>query len=269
MKRTDDVYPPWRRGLRMPYAVDLLFVQPPVGAGHRLEAAFEISCGKDADTLLLRSDRTIRGMTEALRPVDHEGLIPSLQQSWWWRDAAATVERCKHSILVAEERNTLPHRERFASFQRVLAPVVEALEPAALHWIPTQQFIRPASFLEAIEQVGFEYPALGAVNVRLYAIEGGREEDVLMDTLGLGALGLWDLQCHFHGLAPDRVAMWLLQTGQAQFLGEGRSTRHHGTIPGPDGASIWRLRAEEALMPPKRVLLDVNPGRRHAAGHRG
>lgn len=166
-------------------------------------------------------------------------------------------------MSVAEEGNALPHRERFAQFQRMLADVVEELRPAALHWVPTQQFIRPASFLDAMKEVGFEYPALGALNVRLFAIEGG--EDVLMDTLGLGALGLWDLQCHYRGLPPDEMATWLLETARAQFLGDGR---YGETIAGPDGASTWRLREEDALMPPERVLLDIDPGPPYAAGDR-
>jgi hypothetical protein len=265
----NEAYPLWRRGLRTPYAVDLLFVKPPNGEGvtRRLGKAFDVTSGEDFTTLRLRSDQAIRGTIAAPRSVDHEQLIPSLQQSWWWRDAAKTVQRCRRSMSVAEERNALPPRERFASFQRLLAGVVEALDPAALHWIPTQQLIRPANFLEAMEEVGFEYPALGALNVRLFAIEGG--EDVLMDTLGLGALGLWDLQCHFHGLEPDRVATWLLETARAQFLGAGRPVRDAGSLTGPDGSSRWRLRAEDALMPPDRVLLDVDPGAPYAAGDRG
>ena len=235
MNFDDDSYPPARRGLQVPYAVDLLFVQPPQSGG-------------------------------AVRLVDHRVLTPSLQQSWWWRDAATTVQRCRHALAFSEEPNTLPHLERFANFQRRLAEGVEALAPAALHWIPTQQFIRPANFLEAMREVGFEYPALGALNVRLYALTGGG--NVLMDTLGLGALGLWDLQCHFHGLPPNRVATWLLERARAQFLGEGPPLRNGGTVLAPDGTSHWRLRAEDALMPPERVLLDINPGHRYAAGPR-
>ena len=267
----DEEYPPQRRGLQAPYAVNLLFVRPPAGGaealGRRLEGAFEVSVRGDAATLVLRSDRTIRGTIGALRSVDHESLVPSLQQSWWWRDAVKTIERCRNSVTVAEERNDLPHLARFSNFQRLLLAVVEALDPAALHWIPTQQFIHPSNFREAIAEVGFEYPALGALNVRLFAIQEREEGDMLMDTLGLGALGLWDLQCHFHGLPSDEVATWLLETARAQFLGEGQPLRNLGTIAGPAGTR-WRLREEDALMAPERVLLDVDPGSPYAAGDR-
>ncbi|HSG38420.1 MAG TPA: DUF4261 domain-containing protein [Thermoanaerobaculia bacterium] len=236
----DEAFPPSRRGFQTPYAVDLLFVKPPSGGG-------------------------------AVRAVDHESLVPSLQQSWWWRDAATTVRRCRYALTVAEagEPDHPPHRERFSKFQRRLASVVEVLDPAALHWNPTQQFIRPANFLEALAEVGFEYPALGALNVRLFAIEGGKNEDMLMDTLGLGALGLWDLQCHFRGLPPDRVATWMLETARAYFLGEKKGIGDRGTIAGPNSGARWRLHAEEALMAPERVLLDVDPGKPYAAGDRG
>jgi hypothetical protein len=266
----DQAYPAAQRGLYERYGIELLFAQPLSGGTEdlqrRLGAAFEVFQENDATAVVLRSDCTIRGTMSEVRAVDQEQFAPSLQQSWWWRDAAATVQRCREAVLVVEEAPELLPVERFARFQRLLFAVVKALGPAALHWVPTQQFIRPASFLEAMEEVGFEYPALGALNVRLYGLTGGG--NMLMDTLGLGALGLWDLQCHFHDLPPNQVATWLLETARKQFLGEGPPLRNGGALLAPDGIAHWRLRAEDALMPPERVLLDVDPGHRYAAGVR-
>jgi len=234
---SDDAIPRSRRGFVERYGVALLFPDPP-------------------------SQRTL-GTLGPLESVEHDELAPSLQQSWWWRDAAETVRRCRVALLIEDDGSALPHLERYAKFQEMLADVVVELEPAALHWIPTQQFIHPANFLEAVDEVGLEYPALGALNVRLYRITGG--ETMLMDTLGLGALGLWDLQCHFKGLPPDRIATWLLETARAEFLS---GQRPLDEVIAPDGATRWPVRAEDALMAPERVLLDVNPGSRFTAGER-
>src|SRR3954468_9626422 len=99
----DEEVSPRLRGLRVPYGVDLLFTQPAKKLRRRLELL----------------DPLTRVAVGAIRPVDHQQLVPSLQQSWWWRDAATTVDLCRHAVSVTEEPSTLPHRERFSKFQRL------------------------------------------------------------------------------------------------------------------------------------------------------
>ena len=70
--------------------------------------------------------------------------------------------------------------------------------------------------LELMKQakgVGLAAPQVG-LNVRLFRVEGGAQGDMLMDTRGLAALGLPDLQMHFRGLNPGRVAGLLFNYGR-------------------------------------------------------
>jgi hypothetical protein len=87
-----------------------------------------------------------------------------------------------------------------------------------------------------------------------------------MDTLGLAALGLPDLQCHFHGLEVNEVAGLLYNT--AWYVFENGDVIEDGqTVDGVDGHR-WRCQHEVALVPPEREVLDINPGPRYAAGPR-
>ena len=87
-----------------------------------------------------------------------------------------------------------------------------------------------------------------------------------MDTLGLHVLGLPDLQCHFTGLDPNGIARILHNT--AAYIYEHGDVIDDGhTISGPDGEA-WRCQHEDTLVPPHRLVLDLDPGDPHAAGTR-
>ena len=105
-----------------------------------------------------------------------------------------------------------------------------------------------------------------AINVRLFRIEGG-ECECLMDTMGLGVLGLPDIQCHFRDLDCRAVANKLY--GVAVHLFQNGDVVQDGeTIPGLEVGENWCCQHEMALVGPERVVLDLNPGSPHAAGGR-
>jgi hypothetical protein len=89
-----------------------------------------------------------------------------------------------------------------------------------------------------------------------------------MDTLGLGALGLPDLQCRFCLLEPRAVARALYNTAWYLFT-EGDVIQDGHTVEGGAPGSRWRCRHEDSLVGPERVVLDLNPGPPYAAGNRG
>lgn len=77
-----------------------------------------------------------------------------------------------------------------------MAGVLEAAPAAALHWRPTRQFINPERYLDAHREGGASRFFAGSFNVRFFNISNS-PGDMVMDTLGLAALGLTDLQCHY------------------------------------------------------------------------
>jgi hypothetical protein len=91
--------------------------------------------------------------------------------------------------------------------------------------------------------------------------------DIVMDTLGLGALGLPDLQCHYRALSPEEVARCLYNTAWYIFS-NGDVIENGHTVEGITPGTRWRCQHEDALVGPDRVVLDLNPGMPYAAGNR-
>ncbi len=196
-----------------------------------------------------------------------DALSGDLGQSWGFPEAREVVGRCRHSVLVTDLMSSpLDYKERIGLFQGVLAGVLEVVPALAVHWRPTGQFIDPRRYLEAYREGGSSRFLAGSLNVRFYNISNS-PGDMMMDTLGLAALGLPDLQCHFRDLEPGRVASLLSNTSYYIF-DRGDVIEDGHTVEGlPDG-SRWQCQHEVSLLQPPRVVLDLDPGPPHAAGGR-
>jgi hypothetical protein len=209
------------------------------------------------------------------KPFDPAGLQPALQQSWWWPQAREVVARCRASVLVTDMMSAaLDYRERLELFQKALAATLETAPALAIHWRPTGQCVNPQTFLDAVAQHGYRHPLPGAINVRFYRISGYKAEkettteDMLTDTLGLAALGLPDLQCHFRRLNPDSVVR-ILYNAACYLFEKGPVIQNGHTIPGPSPGEKWLCRCEKALLGPERTVIDLDPGPPASAGRRG
>jgi hypothetical protein len=90
---------------------------------------------------------------------------------------------------------------------------------------------------------------------------------MVMDSLGLAALGLPDLQCHFRGLDCNAIAGLLHNLGI--YLFENGDVIEDGhTIDGIAANQRWRCQHEMSLIGPERAVLDIDPGQPFAAGNR-
>jgi hypothetical protein len=101
--------------------------------------------------------------------------------------------------------------------------------------------------------------------VRLFRIEDS--DDMIMDTRGLFELGLHDLQCHFRKLDPDDVGRRLRDVA-AYIVENGPVIQSGETVEGLTEREKWRCQFEKGILPPHRELLDLNPGKKFAAGNR-
>jgi hypothetical protein len=107
----------------------------------------------------------------------------------------------------------------------------------------------------------------GALNVRMFNIQGGAPTEVVMDTLGLYAFGLPDIQCHFVQLEPANMAGLLFGLGHYIFE-HGDIINDGETVQGLSDSDRWLCQHEVALVGPERDVLDINPGKLYAAGNR-
>ena len=274
-------------GFATTYGVELLCEKPPVISKAQLLESLEKRCpdvapldGKtDSDMLAFVYKDHLVHLSDGFIPaqtfiaiseqrLDVEELRTALEQSWNFPEAQSVVEKCVASVLVTDLMSAgLEYQERLELFQNVLASVIEVIPCLAIHWKQTQQIISPDAYLQAFAQSPTErFFAGGAINVRLFNISD-RPGEMLMDTLGLSALGLTDLQCHFHNLNPDDVTKVLYNT--AFYLYKNGDVIEDGnTIQGIAPDSRWRCRFEDALVEPQRVVIDLNPGKLFAAGNR-
>ena len=108
------------------------------------------------------------------------------------------------------------------------------------------------------------------VNARFFNIQDS--DDMIMDTLGLFAIGLPDVQLHFRDMDPNPLSSYLYNV--AQYLYDNDCPIKSGeTIDGvgPDGSISrelqWTCAYEHSLLQPARDVLDICPGP-FAAGRR-
>lgn len=114
-------------------------------------------------------------------------------------------------------------------------------------------------FLAAIDEGEMLY---GALNIRFYNVEGtgSERQEGLMDSIGLAALGIPDVQCHFYDMDTNEVAGCL--TNFAYYLFNQGDIITDGETIGFTEEMRWRCEHQYALAVPHRIVIDLDPGGR-------
>jgi hypothetical protein len=211
------------------------------------------------------------------RVIDVAALHASLGQTRDWDDAADALARSTARVVVTDLlARDLPPRERLALFEAVLLGVIEAARPAAIHWRPAGKLVDPAALLKASGSPEVDALPQAAINVRLFRVKRSEQarhaeqarpseqarhadQDLLMDTLGLAALGLPDFQVVFHGMEPARVAGHLYAVA-LYTLRSGDPVDDGQTIEGPTRGTEWTARLTAAAAEPPRAVVEFDPG---------
>lgn len=189
--------------------------------------------------------------------IDYE---PALRQSWQFHNVRDVVAACPSRILVTDMMASgLEIHQRITLFQAALYVIVEALRPQAIHFMRSQLFVDGDAYLANVPMSPGYDRLLGPLNVRLFNVENGNEEAIVMDTLGLSALGLPDLQIHCRDLDVNQLAGMLYGTGHYIFE-NGDVIQDGNTLSGWEESQRWKCRHEAALVEPRRVVVDINPG---------
>ena len=182
-----------------------------------------------------------------------------LSQTWEFPPAQAVLGRCQSALTVGEMfGRPFPPAQRLEAFRATVLAVCRLTAPAAAWWPTAGQLLPPPSPASP--------PLMGLVNVRLFRVEGSAS-DVVMDTLGLQVFGLPDLQCHCHDIELPRLATYL-RNAAVYLFERGDVIRDGDTIEGIEPGDKWRCLQEESLIPPDRLVIDLDPGADFAAGER-
>ena len=167
---------------------------------------------------------------------------PTTDQTWDWEEADAVLARCTHSLLVAEKPGGgRSYSERLDAFVPTLNAAIERLSPDAI-WLPhSERVARPTTF-----------DALAAcVNVRMFLVNDTDQR--LMETLGLHALGLPDVQCVFDADEPASIAGLLFDVA-GYLLQSGDVIEDGDTI----GNRPWRCDEGTSVVAPERRMFTLS-----------
>lgn len=270
----------------MAYSIELLAREPIAFDHPKLLAALQARLGNveasppgDAGTMMFFLKDHVAEYTDAAVPAqlvllpagsapDADKYATSLQQSWSFADATNVVASCRHCCLFADMMSgALPQLERRRILAAGLVSVLEASNIDAVHFVETQQFLAPAGLAQQLaEPQQRANPTAGFINVRCFNIANS-PGDIVMDSLGLSAFGLTDLQMHYRGLEPDIVAR-ILYNAAAYVFERGDVIESGHTLQGRTAEERWHCQHEDSLIEPKRTVLDINPGDPYAAGRR-
>ena len=217
------------------------------------------------------TDRSIPAQLYYMRPSEERSqkqrtdpIEQALQQSWAFRDAGELYDACGYSLLQANMASSpLSHQLRREIIIHGLLAMLETTQVDLIYWTPTQQMLSAEQLRERYSNPEeLSNPVFGFLNVRFYNISNS-DGDMVMDTLGLNALGLTDFQVHFRKMDTEPVAQLLYNMGAYAFeKGDVVDTGH--TV----GEQRWKCQREVSLLSPKREVIDINPGPEFAAGNR-
>lgn len=192
-------------------------------------------------------------ITPRQKPLDLQLLQPAIRQSWAFPEAPLVLAGCRHSLVVSDYLcSGLAYPTRLKLFQGIVRAAIEAVACRAVHWVTAQHILPPEAYLNQLPSQG---DLTGALHVRLFQVTGS-ETDHLVDTVGLWAFGLPDVECRFQGLDPTQVANHVY--GVAAYIFEKGDVIQEGhTVTGVPSTVRWTCRRRESTATPDRQVLHL------------
>ncbi len=188
----------------------------------------------------------------------------AVQQSWHWQEAEERLATCHYTLLLTDLMAAgLEPKKRNELHTNMLRALIETAPCQAIYFKESDKLVEPSQFLDAVAQGDLLH---GAVNVRFYNVEGtgSERQEGLVDTVGLAALGIPDVQCHFYDLDVSEVA----QTAGniAYYLFDKGDIIEDGETVGFTEDMRWKCEHQYSLAEPRRIVLDLDPGEPYYAG---
>ncbi|MCI8422121.1 MAG: DUF4261 domain-containing protein [Lawsonibacter sp.] len=198
--------------------------------------------------------------------------IGSMERSQLWNvpKGDKLLERATHKILLSDMMAVMDYPQRCAMLMDYLEAAVELFPDCLGVWFPHAWKLFTAEQVRSHKIPREDRFVYFGVNVRLFNIQGS--EDKILDSLGMYAMGLPDVQFHFHTLNPDVLVMHTYNLCSYIFA-HNAPIKSGETVDGvtEDGQLSrdiqWRCQYEDAIVAPKRELMDVCPSP-YAAGGR-
>lgn len=203
------------------------------------------------------------------------GEVGAMERSQLWdvRDGEELLDGCKYSCFISDFFGgaALDYKDRCDLLMDWLECVLPMFPTCKAVWVPTAgKLTSPESVLNVNIPKDQRFIHT-CVNARFFNIEG-TDGDMIVDTLGMYAVDLPDVQLHFNGLDPDDVVNYAYNICIYNY-DAGAPIKSGETIDGLGGDGNisrevqWKCQYEDALIQPVRVALDIEAGD-FAAGRR-
>ncbi|MBR6873134.1 MAG: DUF4261 domain-containing protein [Ruminococcus sp.] len=200
--------------------------------------------------------------------------IDVLERSQFWdvRDGEELLDRCRYKCFVSDMMSAgLDYKERCDLVMDWLECVLPLFPGCiAVRTVASGKLMTPDSILNGSIPKDRRFISR-CVNARFFRIEG-TDSDMVVDTLGMFAVDLPEVQLHFHGLDPNAVVNYVYSICGYNY--DNNAPIESGEVIdglGDDGKISmdvqWRCQYEDSLIQPVRCVLDVNAGE-FAAGQR-
>lgn len=186
-------------------------------------------------------------------------------QSWDCKNIDDMLEECNYKIILSDFMSgKLEYKERCSLIITFLNVLLKFYPNCiAIYW-PHSEKIIPIDVYKDNPYEGKSVFLHGGINVRFFNIND--DKSMLIDTIGLGSIGLTDFQCHFKNIDPNRLISQIYNLCSYVFE-NGNIIEDGDSVAGIDPGDKWLCQYEEALVQPYRTVIDINVGE-NAAGER-
>jgi len=208
------------------------------------------------------ADATLPAQLNILIPDRNETGIglpdTAFTQNWHWPEANEIAQNCQYEILITDLMSrSLPYKERVNLFMDFLTAVIRVTQPSAVYTFHGDKILNPVAITHLWDTDKVQ--ALYALcNVRLFNVSNDpQNQELLMDTIGLHALGLPEFQIRFTGLNENEMAN-LLWTYAYHVYEYGDIIEEGETMEGLAG-SKWKCVKQLSLVAPERMVVNIIP----------
>ncbi|WP_341473346.1 DUF4261 domain-containing protein [Clostridium estertheticum] len=191
-------------------------------------------------------------------------------QLWDVKDNEELLGSCKYRLIISDMMAaTMEYKERCELLVGWLEVALTLFPNCTAIWVPSSGKLLTSEQVNNNKIKDEDKFIYLCVNVRFFNIQN--TEDMLVDTLGLYAIGLPDLQYHFHNLKPDDIVGHAFNVASYIFTANA-PVKSGETIDGLEGGKMskvvrWRCQYEKSLIQPVREVMDICLGE-YASGTR-
>lgn len=184
--------------------------------------------------------------------------IPEMSriQCWNCENVDALLDECKYELMVSDfVAGGLPPLERYQCLSQFIDILLDVFPQCiATYWPHAEKLLPRYGYIHGSWQQPTLHFLDGGVNVRFFNINDS--EDKVVDTTGLAALGLPDIQVHFHTLDHNFVIQYVFNFASYLFM-NGDVIKDGDTMDGRTAQERWKCQHEDSLIGPNRVVLDI------------